>query len=181
MIPQPDDQTILIDLSKWITCRFGLSEMSKMRQTGEAEQIYAEILRRIAGAAALHREDKLTTFVAAHDPEVWEPARAASSALRVEPATAVAQLQAEVRDAKAFVAAGCPVGSGTPPTQEPAAPMGKSAIAIQVEEGQIAQALDDFLVAWSPDLGSFSAEECHARRDALIAAVSAAALRQKGM
>jgi hypothetical protein len=222
----PDDQTILIDLSKWITCRFGLSEMSKMQQTGEAEQIYAEILRRIAGvaavraspvvlyaqiledaacgddpsdhqtwvnallagAAALRQQDTLTTFVAAHDPDVWEPARAAPSALRVEPATAVAQLQAEVRDAKAFVEAGCPASERVSEPDQ-AAPS-----AIQVEEGPIAQeSIEAHRKALIMAINRHAQAridqeadayinllelEVHQAITALIAAVSAAALRQ---
>ena len=37
----------------------------------------------------------------------------------------------------------------------------------------VAQAIDDFKVAWTADLDSFSSDECTARFDALIAAVRA--------
>ena len=40
----------LIHLAKWIARRYGLSEMSKIRQACQAEQIHSEIVRRLGEA-----------------------------------------------------------------------------------------------------------------------------------
>lgn len=45
-----ETQKELVDLSEWITRRFGLSEMSKIRRACQAEQIHTEIVRRIGEA-----------------------------------------------------------------------------------------------------------------------------------
>lgn len=45
-----ETQKELIDLAKWIARRFGLSEMSKVPQACQAEQIHTEIVRRIGEA-----------------------------------------------------------------------------------------------------------------------------------